>query len=224
MKILKINTSEAFRYLGYGNSAPDNAILKITKEASEKICNAIDGKYTYKYFPIEAIGENGVNLTGTSLVLTGKSICEHLFGCSGLILFAATLSAEVDRVIRSYQVQSMTHAVVADALASAAVEQLFDMLETEVASRFEGKYLSFRFSPGYGDLPLELQPEILKVLSADKRIGVNITEGGLMAPVKSVTAIIGISDKPVANKSRGCITCNIKDKCTYRVKGEHCGV
>ena len=48
-----------------------------------------------------------------------------------------------------------------------------------------------RFSAGYGDLSLDFQHEIFKVLSPEKHLGITLSSGGLMIPTKSVTAMIG---------------------------------
>ena len=75
--------------------------------------------------------------------------------------------------------------------ASCAVESyaddICDDLEKSCAHR-----LTSRFSCGYGDLPLALQREIFPALQVTKHIGVTLTEGDLMMPTKSVTAIVGI--------------------------------
>ena len=49
-----------------------------------------------------------------------------------------------------------------------------------------------RFSPGYGDLPLSLQPEVIRATGADRRLGITLSSSLLMTPKKSVTAIKGI--------------------------------
>lgn len=225
MKLDKINTAEAFRYLGYGSSIPDEQTLKAADDCEKKLLTVIDAKYIYRYFEIDRDNtqKGQVALVGTSLVLYGNSIYEHLDGCNGVVLFAATLSEGVDRLIRQLSVRSMASAVVADSMASAAVEQVCDIVENEIIKEFAGKYTTWRFSPGYGDFPLETQRLFLDVLSAQKRIGVNITGGGLMTPCKSVTAVIGISDNEVERKRRGCSVCNMRDTCRFRKKGEHCG-
>ena len=53
---------------------------------------------------------------------------------------------------------------------------------------------TWRFSPGYGDLPLSLQEELLSAVEAGKRIGLATTAGYMLTPMKSVTAIIGLQD------------------------------
>jgi hypothetical protein len=47
-----------------------------------------------------------------------------------------------------------------------------------------------RFSPGYGDFPLGLQPKLLGVLDAERRLGLTVTPAHLLLPRKSVTAVI----------------------------------
>ena len=98
MKLDKINTSEAFRYLGYGSAVPDDNILAVADECEKKLLMAIDAKYIYKYFEIDKHSESEVTLVGTSLLLCGSSISEHLAGCHGVVLLAATLSGGVDRL------------------------------------------------------------------------------------------------------------------------------
>lgn len=226
MRLDKINTAEAFRYLGYGLTAPDSQTADIAAECEKKLIGVIDAKYTYRFFDIDKSEstQDRVVLCGTSLTLDGRSIVEHLDGCSGVVLFAATLSDGVDRLIRQLSVRSMSAAVITDSMASAAVEQVCDIAEQEIIKEFEGKYTTWRFSPGYGDFPLETQSLFLNVLSAQKRIGVNITGGGLMTPCKSVTAVIGVSDYEIERKRRGCSVCLMRDTCRFRKKGEHCGV
>ena len=55
-----------------------------------------------------------------------------------------------------------------------------------------GKRVMPRRSPGYGDLPLSLSRTIINELDAPRRLGVSITDSGLLVPSKSVTAICEI--------------------------------
>lgn len=52
-----------------------------------------------------------------------------------------------------------------------------------------------RFSAGYGDLPLEVQKDIFRVLDCPRKIGLTLNDSLLMSPTKSVTAIVGIEDE-----------------------------
>ena len=83
--------------------------------------------------------------------------------------------------------------------------------------------ITFRYSPGYGDLPLDIQRSFLSVLDTQKKIGLTASENNLLFPRKSVTAIIGIIDKNIKIKKRSCIECSNYENCSFRRKGENCG-
>lgn len=224
MKLDRINIGEAFRYLGYGQNTPEDNVVSIAKECERQLLDVIEGRYVYRYFLIARCTAERVELEGTKLCFVGKSVAEHLNGCSGAVMLAATISEGADKLIRSLQVRRMSAAVIADSMASAAIEQVCDAAEREIMAGFPGKYATWRFSPGYGDFPLEMQKDFLEVLSAQKRIGIGITAGGLMTPCKSVTAVIGISDSELERKRRGCAVCGMRKRCGFQRKGEHCGI
>ena len=96
--------------------------------------------------------------------------------------------------------------------------------EEEIQNKLDGYNFTWRFSPGYGDFPIDLQQKFLEILDAPKRIGVNTTENMLLVPRKSVTAVIGLSKGEISKGKRGCVSCNMYDRCEYRLRGEHCGV
>jgi cobalamin-dependent methionine synthase I len=83
----------------------------------------------------------------------------------------------------------MSEGFVYDAIASAMVENLTDLAEEMTVS---GREHTGRFSPGYGDMPLEIQEELLSLLEGSRLLGITLTDSGLMSPSKSVTALIGL--------------------------------
>ena len=76
-------------------------------------------------------------------------------------------------------------------------------------------YVRPRSSPGYGDLSLTYQAEFLRVLEATKKIGIVLSEGGVMIPEKSVTAVMGLSREQTKCHIEGCESCRNKN-CAYR--------
>lgn len=223
VKLDKLNKNEALRYMGYGGAQPGEDILMMMDECEKALLAVIKPCCIFHAFDIENVS-GGVAVCGTSLVLEGDSVREHLAGCTKAVLMAATLSAHADRVIRRYEATDMTRAVMADFLASAAVEQVCDTAENSIGEEFSDYYRTWRFSPGYGDLPLDIQGSFLDVLQAQKRIGLNATESNILTPRKSVTAIIGLSENEIPKGRRGCSACNMKDVCQFRKRGDHCGI
>jgi len=219
----KLDKSEALRYMGYGRTVPDERILSMMDECEKALLGVIKPCAIYHVFDIQPL-EDGVAVCGTSLVLRGKAISEHLAGCVKCVLLAATLSAQADRVIRRYEATDMTRAVMADFLASAAVEQVCDKVDEQVRGEFAEFFQTWRFSPGYGDLPLDIQGEFLDILQAQKRIGLNATENNILTPRKAVTAVIGLSDHDIPKGRQGCAACNMREVCQFRKRGDHCGI
>jgi 5-methyltetrahydrofolate--homocysteine methyltransferase len=210
------------RYLGYKGSLPGDNIQKIIDECEAELLSAIEPRYIYHAFDIVRRTEK-LLLDGCNISLDGKDIKNHLDGCDRAVLFCSTLSAGADRLIRTAQLEDMTRAVIINSLASVAIEQVCDFAESEIRKEYPESFMTWRFSPGYGDFPIEIQGDFLNVLNAPKRIGLTATESSILIPKKSVTAIIGLSDKPIEQKKRGCQTCNLRETCNFRKRGEHCG-
>ena len=222
MQIQSLNRAEAFRYMGYKGGEINETLLKITEQCEQELLKAINPRYIYKMFNIEQNNEC-VKLSDTTLTLKGKDITAHLKDCDRCILLCATLSSGVDKLIRTHETEGMEKAVITDSLASAAVEQVCEAAEAEIQNVYPDNFYTWRFSPGYGDFPLEIQGEFLDALSAPKRIGVTVTDSLILIPRKSVTAVIGVSSREIPKGRRGCGTCNMKDTCTYRKNYSHCG-
>ena len=93
-------------------------------------------------------------------ILAGEDVAKHLEGCTAALLLAVTLGPGVDAQIRRAGVGDIAAGVASDALGSALAEQAAEAAEAELrqwAAR-QGKYLTGRYSPGYGDWPLAVQP------------------------------------------------------------------
>ena len=218
----KLNRYEGCRYLGYGNNKPDENIMSIIDECENEILENVKPRYVYKIFDITERNE-GILINGTSLLLKGESIKEHLKECQKIIAMCGTLSVDIDKIIKKAEINDMAKAVILDAFSAVAVEQLMDKVEEKIKNIFSDKYFTYRFGIGYGDLPIEQMPDFLNILNAGRLTGVTVSRGGMMTPLKSVACVVGISDFPIKSKKKGCITCNMKDKCEYRIRGERCG-
>lgn len=218
----QLNIKEGARYLGYGVETPDERIMDLIKVCEKEILATAKPRITYKVFNV-AQTDLGVYVEGTSLILKGESIKELLNGCSRAVFLCGTLSDSMDKLIRTTTIRDMAKAVIMDAFASVAVEQVCDKAEMIIKNQFKNQYFTYRFGIGYGDLPLEQMPEFLKVLNTEKTIGVTVNTSNMMTPTKSVACIIGISENEIKSKKKGCLSCNMKDVCQFRIRGERCG-
>ncbi len=217
---MKVNVDEALRYLGAAD-APQTLRRQVA-EAAEEVAAQFQPRYTYRVFPLELAREGAV-LSGSAVCLPGDTALRMLAQCGSAVLLACTLGARFDLFLTAMQARDMARAVIYDACGSALVENGCDAVEEALGTRFPDLYLTDRFSPGYGDLPLSVQPEISAALDASRRLGLHVTESLLLNPVKSVTAVIGLSDRPQMARIRGCAYCQMREHCALRKGGKSCG-
>lgn len=217
-----IDKEEALRYLGCKEIIDDERMISLLDECEKRLISAAAPKYLYGVYPI-SFESSGVKIADSGIMLTGNDAAEHLKNCDRIVLLCATLGQGVDVLLRQLQVTDMASAVTTDSLASAAVEQVCNRAEAEIFATVSSNSRTWRFSPGYGDLPIDIQYDLLSLLQAQKRIGLTVNDSNMMIPTKSVTAFIGLSDGEVERRSRGCESCNMKDICKFRKSGGHCG-
>lgn len=216
---MDIDLNEALRFAGV--KEPDEIALRAAHQAAEQVEKRASPRYTYRVFDT-ARTERGVSLPEAGLLLPGNLAKTMLADCEKAVLLLCTLGAEFDRLLRTAQARDMAQALYIDACGSSFVEQGCDAAEQEIAARHPGLYLTDRFSPGYGDLPLSLQPDLLRLLNGEKRLGVCAAPSYLLNPMKSVTAVIGLADRPQPARIRGCAFCAFKQNCAFRERGMTC--
>ncbi|MDR0986534.1 MAG: hypothetical protein LBL98_02400 [Ruminococcus sp.] len=178
--IEEINLAETFSYLGFRGDLPDERIMSAIKRCEGVLLDTITPRFIYK-----------VTETANPL-LVGNDIAELLADCEKAAIFCCTLGQQTDRLIISAGVRDLSEQLYYDALANAAIEQVCDKAEEIIRKAYPEYSLTTRFSPGYGDFPLALQPRIIEFLDAKKLIGVTVNESLLMVPTKSVSAVLGL--------------------------------
>ncbi len=217
-RLLEIDRKEVLRYLGYGREQADGQILALLETVIEELERTARPRHLQREFELELL--EGDRIFGGCFLVKSQALRRNLEDCERVIVFAATLGAEVDYLLQRYGRLQMSRAVVLQAASAAMIEAYCNLVCKELAERYEaqGLYLRPRFSPGYGDLPLDCQPDLLNALEAGKRIGIKLTESFLMMPSKSVSAVIGVSKKPRRCAVGGCEACKKAD-CPYRREG-----
>lgn len=132
---------------------------------------------------------------GDSVSWHSAKLADNLAGCRKMIIFGVTAGSEIiKRVREAFNGSAVSDGAIFDAVGSEAVEAAADALEDYLRRQYArtGRVLArWRFSPGYGDLSLAAQRDIFKILPMDK-IGVRLAPELIMAPEKSITAVIGI--------------------------------
>jgi len=184
-----VDEREVLRYAGARGNAPE--AVELMRRCLDEARDAFSYKVCFAEFPVaEHKGVLNLGFCKTD----SSDLRKTLAGCESIILFAATVGVGIDRLIARYSALSPARSLMFQAIGSERVEALCDLFCRDIAEEKsgEGAVLCSRFSPGYGDLPLELQRDIFAVLNCPKFIGVSLGESLLMSPSKSVTAIIGM--------------------------------
>lgn len=208
------NDREILRYLGHHGQELPKQVEVLIEECKQELLQAAVPKAVWREYPLSIEAEE---IDMTCLKTASRSLERNLRDCERVILFAATLGIQVDMLLQRYSRLQVSKAVVMQAVSVAMLETYCDEQNERLreAYRQQGWYLRPRFSPGYGDFPLECQRELSAALELNKRIGVMLTDSLLMAPSKSVTAVIGASRIPRDCKLQGCEVCGKRD-CLYR--------
>ena len=189
-------------------------LMQQMDEAETLLFDAADPAFTYEV------------LDADKLPISGVSLAKHLEGCNQIAIMAVTLGPEVDRLISETQEHRIALGVVIDSGASIMAELATNMAEELIRAEIAEKgpiFMTGRFSPGYGDSPLEMQAEVLALLHADEKLGITLSKGYMMSPSKSITAIMGLADHPVTGRLATCEECVLRDKCQLRKEGKRCG-
>lgn len=208
-KPLRLDTKQWLGRLGVNGGADER--LRVSMEACEKqLLQAARPQGIYRILELDA------------LKLDGTAIRKHLEGCREMTVMAATLGADVDRMLRTAQIRDMADAFLLDCGASVLIEQVCDLLEKQIRQESDC-FLTGRYSPGYGDLPIGTQGQLLEALDAGRKIGLTVNKNHIMIPRKSVTAILGMADHPVKGYLAACGECTLRDTCILRKEGKSCG-
>ena len=213
-ELLQIPLREVLHFLGWRGTPVDAPLLAQIRDLCDLAVREVRPRMAERRFSLAPDG----SLAGTSMTPQGNDVRAMLAPCREAVLLAATLGAESVRLLLRMQAKDAAQALVLDAVLSAAIEAVLDAREEALRGELavQGRYLTDRFSPGYGDMPLAQTREICEVLGAQRAIGLTVSAGGVMIPRKSVTAILGISDVPVARRPAGCEGCAARETCALR--------
>ena len=225
--MISLREKEIFRYLGYHGVKPTLPVRQRVEACVLELQKTAQPKTVSLRFPLLWDKENPsvVHIAGMSIV--SRDLAGNLAGCQEAFLFAATIGPGPDRLIRRAELSHMADAAIYQAASSEMIEAVCrkENEALRLAVEKNGMYLRPRYSPGYGDCPLDVQKGFSSVLNLPKTIGVFLTDSLLMTPSKSVTAFIGISRTSQQARKGGktnnhtCISCPMAD-CLYREEND----
>ncbi|MCD8109522.1 MAG: methionine synthase [Clostridiales bacterium] len=216
-RISDLNYNEILMYLGHRGQDVTPDVQRQIQICMEEVKRYVVPRLVYSRLPVREGMISGFPIKGNDIREVLLPYCEA-------VLLAATVGARIEQVLMRHEVTNMADAVIMDACASVAVENVCDDFEADLREQLknENLYLTSRFSPGYGDFPIDTQMKLCEILNTSRRIGLMVTDHYLMVPRKSVTAVLGISVEPQELRKCGCETCGMFLNCAYRKRGVSC--
>lgn len=179
--------ARALKYLGFKGTA-DEEQLRMVEHAMMEIKQVARPACLHTFYKLHKTSE-GVYFIDGELNLDYKST-KGLFdkGESELLcILVSTIGSAVDKRIAKYKDTEPSRMVLLDACASSYVEEITDSYQAKLGLKNE----TFRYAPGYGDVPLTMQREIFDLMPEISKIGIELDETNFMHPFKSMTGLIG---------------------------------
>lgn len=191
--LIQPDYAEISRYLGYSKkNLPDEIIFEVIKECGKMLHEALLPKSCFCEFDIHSYDEeNAIKIF--DFTVYSKDLKEYFKDCEKTYLFAATIGAQVDLLIRKMQIIDSVKASVLQATGAMYIEKYVNMLNEEIKkiATKNNQTCKPRFSPGFGDASLMIQKDFFRLLPCNK-LGLTLMDTLIMAPEKSVTGFIAI--------------------------------
>ena len=183
---------EVARYLGYSRTvSPDQDVSGLMEKAADEMAAIMKPQAVFEVFDLTVGLESELSFADVSL--HSRDLSRNLAGCSKVALLAATLGPQVDALIRRHSSLDPVYASILQATGPMYIEELVDLVNEEIKkiAASQGLKTKPRYSPGYGDVSLEVQKDFFRLLPCT-RIGLTLMDTLIMAPEKSVTAFVGL--------------------------------
>ena len=216
-KDFSADLKEVARYLGYRKVTPPDADVSALMEKAAGEMQAVmkpqavfeiydltvvecrdSGVSKPPYDPASAVASicpSGYSTTVSfaDVTLHSKDLGTNLEGCSQVALLAATIGPQVDALIRRHTATNPVYASILQATGAMFIEEVVDFVNDEIKkiAAAQGLKTKPRYSPGFGDVPLDVQKDFFRLLPCT-RIGLTLMDTLIMAPEKSVTAFVGL--------------------------------
>lgn len=204
---------QALKYLGYHNQLLDDDFDKLYDICEQEVIEQSHFKQVHQIYTLT----DDLMIQELNISLLFGDTKYYLQGCHHVMLIGATLGIGVERRIKYTSKIDMSKAVIMDAIASSYLEYALD----EYEKTLDLKDRTFRFAPGYGDVPVSLNREFYKYLNMYKYLGVTLTESGLFVPQKTMLCFIGIGKD---HRHKECGHCIRKDTCILRKDNKRCWI
>ena len=191
----------------------NNASSKL-REAYEKTKDIAYDNFTmnalYESYEIDRI-ENDLIRLKSGEILRSKLLADVFFHSTELSFLLITLYGYDEVDVKG---NNMLMNMFLDSWATAFIECGESWALKKIAKRLKKQnlYTTHAFSPGQGEIPIEMQTSIFKMIKPVD-IKVSLNEHYMMHPKKSISAIFGIQTVKDKDSINPCDICNRRETC-----------
>lgn len=193
--MVQLTIEEKKKILGYSGYRKGIELTEGSDERIEKCIEKVNRisqpRTNWRLFEIEET-EEGILLKGTDCIFRGAKIKKHLSGCDKAVMMCGTIGPAFDREVAKQIVVDAATGIFLNSCGVVMIEKVMDNLQKTIDETLKEGHTGLRYSPGYGDFPLETQKDFVKLLNMEKTVGIRLNSSLLMNPEKSVTAVAGI--------------------------------
>jgi hypothetical protein len=175
-----------------------------------------------RILPASLEGPSGVRLDSGHVV---EGDMEWLAGAREVAIVLVTLGAAWSEAVAAcFRRDEPLRGYLLDDIGTTLLERLSRRLEAmaRLSAHRRGLQAGSPRQPGQPGLPLSAQP-LLAELAEARSIGIEVTATGMLAPVKSLSMIIGIGHGlPRWTQKDACLECPAFARCDHRRSAERC--
>ena len=174
-------------YLGFKGD-PDETQLSMVRDAVSLAKRLSRPQFVFRYICLKSDREGHI-LCDAPLDISYPSLQKLLAskGSDSLCIFVSTLGPAIDKRISDLAATDSSGMILLDSAANALIEEETNAFQSRLALPGE----TFRYAPGYGDVPLSMQKDIFDLMPEIGRIGITLDGSYMMHPLKYMTGLIG---------------------------------
>lgn len=209
---LGIKPIEVVKYMsGNTNNIPElfidlaeNELNKIAKESTQMFYHIVPAKLSGNQLKIQDINFN-----------VGNEVFEMLTNIGSVVVFACTVSKQLDIKLHQYNAEQITESYISDVIGTIIIEKSLELIYQQLQRGIQKTDLSMTktISPGNCGWPVKEQKKLFQLLPGHC-LDITLNESGMMQPVKSLSGIVGVGNS-VRYKHTDCEQCASKN-CLYR--------
>lgn len=175
----------------------------------------------YETYRVAEVTDSHLAVEGSDAALHGSLFHRVMPNAEELAVVVCTIGPRLEKQVTDCFSQGESlRGLLLDGIGSAAVSALGSEACRTVGreASLHGRQAGSPISPGSPRFPVSEQSQLFKLVPAE-RIGVSLSDSGLMIPRKSISMVIGIGQEMSTwTAAESCDHCNLSRTCPYRAR------